>query len=198
MKLKLNGVATFILLIAALPSVSNAIQPDAEYRVREKEFGKQWEAEDKQVQTKLAALEKKFGKKPNIIFILGDDIGYTELGSYGGGKVRGFSTANLDRMADEGMRFTSFYSEPSCTPTRAALIGDAFEYFLKNALHPHARGVDYFGHVPRQAKSAVSGYDRDGAGRRRGDRCRTSLGGRLSYGHVWQVAPGRRPRDDPN
>jgi arylsulfatase len=110
------------MLMMALPLASNAIQPDAEYLVREKEFGKQWKADDKQVQNKLAALEKKFGKKPNIIFILADDIGYTELGSYGGGKVRGFSTANLDRMAAEGMRFTSFYSEPSCTPTRAALM----------------------------------------------------------------------------
>jgi hypothetical protein len=110
------------LFMMALPSASNAIQPDAEYLVREKQFGEQWAADDKQVQNKLAALEKKFGKKPNIIFILGDDIGYTELGSYGGGKVRGFSTPNLDRMADEGMRLLSFYSEPSCTPTRAALM----------------------------------------------------------------------------
>ena len=111
-----------LLLMVALPPVTNAIQPDAEYLVREKQFGEQWVAEDKQVRQKLAALEKKFGKKPNIIFILADDIGYTELGSYGGGKVRGFSTPNLDRMADEGMRLTSFYSEPSCTPTRAALM----------------------------------------------------------------------------
>ena len=111
-----------LLLMVALPSVSNAIQPDAEYLVREKQFGEQWVAEDKQVQQKLAALEEKFGKKPNIIFILADDIGYTELGSYGGGKVRGFSTPNLDNMAHEGMKFLSFYSEPSCTPTRAALM----------------------------------------------------------------------------
>ena len=111
-----------LLPIAALPSVASAIQPDAEYLVREKQFGAQWAAEDKQVGDKLAALEKKFGKKPNIVFILADDIGYTELGSYGGGKVRGFSTPNLDKMAAEGMKFLSFYSEPSCTPTRAALM----------------------------------------------------------------------------
>ncbi len=119
------GAATGVLgllLIAALPSAASAIQQDAEYLVREKQFGEQWAAEDAQVREKLAALEAKFGKKPNIIYILADDIGYTELGSYGGGKVRGFSTANLDRMADEGMRFLSFYSEPSCTPTRAALM----------------------------------------------------------------------------
>ena len=105
-----------------IPIGSLAIQPDAEFLAREKQFGKRWATEDKQVHRKLEALEKKFGKKPNIIFILADDIGYTELGSYGGGKVRGFSTPNLDRMADEGMRLLSFYSEPSCTPTRTALM----------------------------------------------------------------------------
>ncbi len=77
------------LMALGLISPAFAIQPDAEYLVREKQFGKQWAAEDKQVQQKLATLEKKFGKKPNIVFILADDIGYTELGSYGGGKVRG-------------------------------------------------------------------------------------------------------------
>jgi len=111
-----------VVLIAAWPSVAGAIQPDAEYLARETQFGEQWAIEDEQVQEKLAALEERFGKKPNIVFILADDIGYTELGSYGGGKVRGFSTENLDRMADEGMRLLSFYSEPSCTPTRAALM----------------------------------------------------------------------------
>jgi len=111
-----------LLLIAGLPSISSAIQPDAEYLVREKQFGEQWAAEDKQVQDRLAALEKKFGKKPNIVFILADDIGYTELGSYGGGKVRGVTTPNLDKMAAEGMKLLSYYSEPACTLTRAALM----------------------------------------------------------------------------
>ncbi len=111
-----------LLLMVALPSAASAQQFDAEYLVREKQFGEQWAAEESQVQGKLAALEKKFGKKPNIVFILGDDIGYTELGSYGGGKVRGAPTPRLDKMADEGMRLLSFYSEPSCTPTRAALM----------------------------------------------------------------------------
>jgi arylsulfatase len=118
-------IGTFVLSLVialALAGTSNAIQPDAEYLVREQQFGEQWATEEKQVREKLSALEKKFGKKPNIIFILADDIGYTELGSYGGGKIRGFSTPSLDRMADEGMRFLSFYSEPSCTPTRAALM----------------------------------------------------------------------------
>ena len=94
-----------LLLIVGLPSVASAVQQDAEYYVQEKRFGEQWEAEDKQVREKLAALEKKFGKKPNIIYILADDIGYTELGAYGGG-IRGFTTPELDKMARGGMRLS--------------------------------------------------------------------------------------------
>jgi arylsulfatase len=115
-----------LAVVIAMPLAALAIQPDAEYLVREKQFGKQWAIEDKQVHEKLAALEKKFGKKPNIVFILADDIGYTELGSYGGGKVRGFSTPNLDRMADEGIRLLSFYSEPDDTRSALACSGFCF------------------------------------------------------------------------
>ena len=89
------------VLMAALPQVASAVQQDAEYYVQEKRFGEQWAIEDVQVREKLAALEKKFGKKPNIVYILADDIGYTELGPYGGG-IRGFTTPRLDRMAREG------------------------------------------------------------------------------------------------
>ena len=69
-----------IFLVVVSPQVASAVQQDAEYYVQEKRFGEQWAAEDKQVREKLAALEKKFGKKPNVIYILADDTGYTELG----------------------------------------------------------------------------------------------------------------------
>jgi arylsulfatase len=82
---------------------------------------KQWDQEDKEIDKKLATLEKKFGKKPNIIYILADDIGWGELGWQGGGKHRGTPTPTLDKMAYEGMRFWSAYAEPSCTPSRIAI-----------------------------------------------------------------------------
>jgi arylsulfatase A-like enzyme len=59
--------------------------------------------------------------KPNIIMIVSDDFGYGDAGVYGGGPGRGMPTPNLDRMADEGMIFFSFYGQPSCTPGRAAM-----------------------------------------------------------------------------
>jgi len=59
--------------------------------------------------------------KPNIILILSDDFGYGDSGPYGGGPGRGMPTPSLDRLADEGMTFFSFFAQPSCTPGRAAV-----------------------------------------------------------------------------
>jgi arylsulfatase A-like enzyme len=59
--------------------------------------------------------------KPNILLIVSDDHGYGDIGVYGGGEGRGMPTPNLDKMADEGMTFFSFYAQPSCTPGRAAM-----------------------------------------------------------------------------
>ena len=117
-------IGSLVISLSILVFVSNnvyAIQQDAEYYTLEKQFEEQWKLDDQKVHAKLAELEKKFGKKPNIIKILADDIGYTELGVYGGGKLRGAPTPNLDKMADQGMKFLQFYSEVSCTPTRITL-----------------------------------------------------------------------------
>jgi arylsulfatase A-like enzyme len=60
-------------------------------------------------------------KKPNILVIWGDDIGITNLSCYSDG-LMGYRTPNIDRLADEGMRFTDCYGEQSCTAGRAAFI----------------------------------------------------------------------------
>jgi arylsulfatase A-like enzyme len=60
-------------------------------------------------------------KKPNIIFIMGDDIGWSNIGVYNQGIMAG-RTPNLDRLANEGMRFTDYYAEASCTGGRANFI----------------------------------------------------------------------------
>src|SRR5207248_8760695 len=57
---------------------------------------------------------------PNVLIILADDMGYGDLGCYGNTKIR---TPNIDRLAAEGTRFTSFYvAQPVCTASRAALL----------------------------------------------------------------------------
>jgi arylsulfatase len=60
-------------------------------------------------------------QQPNIIFIMGDDIGWFNIGAYNQGIMAG-RTPNLDRLASEGMRFTDYYAEASCTAGRANFI----------------------------------------------------------------------------
>lgn len=69
-----------------------------------------------------ALLQADVPKKPNIVFIMTDDVGYGDLGCYGGGETRGCLTPNLDRMAQEGMRFSTYYGQASCTAGRASFI----------------------------------------------------------------------------
>lgn len=67
-------------------------------------------------------------KKPNIVLILADDLGYSDIGAYGGE----INTPNLDKLAYEGLRFTNFYNAVRCCPTRASLL---------TGLYPHQAGV---------------------------------------------------------
>jgi arylsulfatase A-like enzyme len=60
-------------------------------------------------------------KQPNIVVIMGDDVGWYNIGAYHQGMMAG-RTPNLDRLATEGMRFTDYYAEASCTAGRAAFI----------------------------------------------------------------------------
>jgi arylsulfatase len=60
--------------------------------------------------------------KPNILFILTDNLGYGELGCYGGGALRGAPTPHADALATEGLRLTNFNVEAQCTPSRSAIL----------------------------------------------------------------------------
>ncbi len=115
-------VACLSLAMLIVPAtMTSAYQADAPFLAAKEKHAQKWEAEDRQIDQKLQALEKKFGKKPNIIYILADDVGWGELGWQGGGKHRGTPSAELDKMAYEGMRFWAAYAEPSCTPSRIAI-----------------------------------------------------------------------------
>ena len=64
--------------------------------------------------------------KPNIVFILADNLGYGELGCYGGGILRGAPTPRIDKLATQGMRLLNFNVEAQCTPSRSALMTGRF------------------------------------------------------------------------
>ncbi len=69
-------------------------------------------------------------QRPNIIIILGDDMGYSDIGCFGGG----IQTPNLDALAAGGVRFTQFYNTARCCPTRASLL---------TGLYPHQAGIGH-------------------------------------------------------
>ena len=69
--------------------------------------------------------------KPNILIILADDLGYSDLGCYGSE----IETPNLDGLAANGVRFTAFYNSARCCPSRASLL---------TGLFPHQTGIGSF------------------------------------------------------
>ena len=64
--------------------------------------------------------------KPNIVFMLMDNLGYGEVGVYGGGILRGAPTPRIDTMAGQGLRLLNFNVEAQCTPSRSALMTGRF------------------------------------------------------------------------
>jgi len=61
-------------------------------------------------------------RPPNVVLMLSDNLGFGEIGAYGGGVLRGAPTPRLDRLAAQGIRFTNFNVEVECTPSRSALM----------------------------------------------------------------------------
>lgn len=76
-------------------------------------------------------------ERPNVIVILADDMGFSDLGAYGGE----IETPNLDALAENGVRFSQFYNSARCCPTRASLM---------SGLHPHQAGIGYMTKGPQQ------------------------------------------------
>jgi len=116
--------------------------------------------------------------KPNIVLILADDMGFSDISCYGS-EIR---TPNLERLANRGVRFTQFYNAARCCPTRASLL---------TGLYPHQAGV---GHMVDNAK-AFPGY--------RGDLTRNSVtiaealkpaGYRTYMSGKWHVTPVTKSR----
>ena len=123
MKNRLLVLASIALAICSGQALAKGIVQDAEYYILEAQNGEQWARDDKTVDQKLAEFrQRNGGKPPNILYILIDDIGFGDLGIPELNAVRGYSTPNINKLADESMRFVRMYTEPSCTPTRVAFM----------------------------------------------------------------------------
>ncbi|AJA07306.1 sulfatase [Sphingopyxis fribergensis] len=86
--------------------------------------------------TAPASAKAEQAKRPNVIVILVDDMGFSDIGPYGSE----IPTPNLDMLASNGIRFTQFYNSARCSPSRASLL---------TGLYPHEAGVGYLDNVVR-------------------------------------------------
>ncbi len=100
-------------------------------------------------------------QRPNIIIMLADDMGYSDIGCYGGE----IQTPNLDRLAGNGVRFTRFYNSARCCPTRASLLTGVYPHQADIGRMVRDSGVPgYRGRLnPKTATAAeLLGHDKDG------------------------------------
>jgi arylsulfatase len=103
--------------------------------------------------------------RPNVVIILVDDMGWSDIGPYGSE----ISTPHLDALAAGGVRFTQFYVTPRCSPSRASLL---------TGLYPHQAGMGHLDNIIREGSSGTTG--------RLNDRSVTIA--EVLHGHGGQVA----------
>lgn len=125
---KVLSLSTVSLLALGLTATTGTVVSakeivhDAEYYVLEAQHGEKWAAQDKKLAARLKALKERHGTPPNIIHIMWDDTGVGEIGVPQIQKTRGWETPNMNEFSKEGIYFARMYTEPSCTPSRAAVM----------------------------------------------------------------------------
>ena len=127
-----------------------------------------------------AAEEPTKAPVPNIVLIMADDMGFSDIGCYGGE----IPTPNIDRLAADGLRFTQFYNTGRCCPTRASLLTGLYSHEAGVGRMVYADdGPGYYGHLTDQCVTLgevmkTAGYQ-------------TLMAGKWHVGH----APGQWPSD---
>ncbi len=132
-----TGIAAYMLaVLCAMPAVAQqgAIVHDGEFEFLRAQFAEQWDAQDVEIEAKLAEIrDANGGKPPNFLYILIDDISFGQMGERKMNYVMGIETPNINDFASEGMSLMRMYTEPSCTPTRTAML---------TGRHPIRAGVE--------------------------------------------------------
>lgn len=122
--MKFSIMAVLMALIGSTASAQNdAIVHDGEFEFLRAQFGEQWDAQDIRIDARLADVrETNGGMPPNILYVLIDDVSFGQMGNRAMNYVTGIDTPNINAFAEEGMSLMRMYTEPSCTPTRAAFL----------------------------------------------------------------------------
>jgi arylsulfatase len=158
-KLKIDRQCITLGLSALLFGIGSAtawaadeIIHDAEYYVLEAQHGDKWAAEDKELKSKLAELKAKHGTPPNIIHIMWDDTPVGEVGIPQIQKMRGWETPNINQFSSDGIFFTRMYTEPSCTPSRAATLTG--RHAVRNGMYNVGFPYEYGGLAAEEVTAA--------------------------------------------
>ena len=125
MKKSIFTLLAFILCLLGIQMAlaEDQIIHDGEFEFLRQQYGEKWDAEDKEIDQMLADIrEKNGGKRPNILYILIDDVSFGQMGNRAMNYVMGIKTPRINSFAEEGLSFMRMYTEPSCTPTRAAML----------------------------------------------------------------------------
>jgi arylsulfatase len=129
--------SVFLAALAVFATSAKAQEPilhDGEFEYLRAQFGEKWAAQDIEIDQKLADIRAANGDRPpNILYILIDDVSFGQMGTRTLNYVTGIDTPSINQLADESMSLMRMYTEPSCTPTRTALL---------TGRHPVRAGVD--------------------------------------------------------
>ena len=117
------AIIASLLACISVAQAGDRIIHDGEFEFLRQQHGERWDAEDKEIDKMLEAIRaKQGGKRPNILYILIDDVSFGQMGNRTLNYVTGISTPSINEFAEEGLSLMRMYTEPSCTPTRAAML----------------------------------------------------------------------------
>ena len=112
---------TLLAVLTTAPAHAAGIVHDGEYTFLEAQHGEAWAAQDAAMDKRLAEIrDANGGKRPNILYILIDDVSFGLMGDRAMNFVTGIDTSNINAFAKEGLSLMRMYTEPSCTPTATA------------------------------------------------------------------------------
>ncbi|WP_241481103.1 sulfatase-like hydrolase/transferase [Ruegeria sp. ANG-S4] len=129
-------MTTIVALLTAAPAIAQQgpIVHDGEFEFLRAQFAEEWDAQDTQIDSRLAEIRAaNNGKPPNFLYILIDDISFGQMGERKMNYVMGIETPAINDFARDGMSLMRMYTEPSCTPTRTAML---------TGRHPIRAGVE--------------------------------------------------------
>ena len=130
--------SAFLLMLAISFNGANAqdnpIIRDGEFEYLHAQKKEEWAEQDQRIEARLSEIrEANGGRPPNILYILIDDVSFGQMGNRTLNYVTGIDTPNINTLASEGLSLMRMYTEPSCTPTRTAML---------TGRHPVRAGVE--------------------------------------------------------